>query len=131
MLSKVVDFNGKNWDQLLPHALFSILKYHRVPPDFPHSNCCTDGDPGHAGCGQGCLGAAAVPPAQCRGARGTDASPNDPGVARCGLFWEHMQQAQAQVYNRGAQVRVWTRTQSHSLGPKECLKVFSQMVRAL
>ena len=62
MLRKVVDVDGTNWDQLLPHVLFSILKSHRVLPDFHHSNCCMARDPEHAGCGQGSLGAAAVPP---------------------------------------------------------------------
>ena len=46
------------------------------------------------------------------------------------LIREHMQQAleQAWVYNRGQ--RVWSRTQSHGLGPHECLQVFNQMARA-
>ena len=105
MLRKVVDVDGKNWDQLLPRVLFSIRevhKFHRIH----RSKCCADGGPG------ACWMWPRKP--------GSSSHPQQRSVVehvermhhRMTQVWplvrEHMQQAQAQqaqVYNRGAQVR--------------------------
>ena len=47
MLRKVVDVDGKNWDQLQPHIIFSIRKVPKAvaaPDKFLRGgNCCDDG----------------------------------------------------------------------------------------
>ena len=103
MLRKVVEVDGKNWDQLLPHVLFSIREVPQGSTGFSPFELVYGRRP------RGMLDVA-------KEAWEQQPSPQRSVVERMHhrmtqvwpLVREHMQQAQAQqarVYNRGAQVR--------------------------
>ena len=45
MLKKVMEVDEKNWDQLLPHVLFTIREVPQASTSLPCSSCSTDSGP--------------------------------------------------------------------------------------
>ena len=106
MLRKVIDLDGKNWDQLLPHVLFSIREVPQSSTGFSPFELLYGRRP------RGLLDIAKEAWEQQPSPHRSVVEYVEQMHSRMARVWpvvrEHLrqaQQAQARVYNRGAQVR--------------------------